>query len=325
MPEIKHFINQRKVAAEILQCVLRCCSYLPLFRHWLFSLFITFGQLLHFVWLLKISWFVEFYSTCCGWHRLPKYASQSQRNTCFFYKRNTGDYIWEIQRTRSEKCKCVENSWFAQFSSCSFCGGHFLPESFYPTHDLFATAIARYFSFLIQPKAKYQPRVLLNWQILFPCGTKWALQEAQTHFHRRKLTLIHVRACSLRCCFSCRKENRKKNGAAFTRKLLNRIFLSTSNYSYKWLLSTSAFIIPPEKLLNLFIVINKWSSSTSCYFQQLINNREIFPLQSLYLKKASAEEKVIISQKLNSWLFISSWQRISDWLIPPKLTIIATA
>ena len=39
----------------------------------------------------------------------------------FCYKRNTNDYIWEIQFARCEKCKWVENGQFVKFC-CSFCG-----------------------------------------------------------------------------------------------------------------------------------------------------------------------------------------------------------
>ena len=88
-----------------------------------------------------------------------------ERNACFWKEK----YIWLYLRntvcSRSEKYEKAEMSRFVKFCR-SFCGGQqhssCLPESFYPTHDLFATGIARYFSLLIQPNAK----VLLNWQKL---------------------------------------------------------------------------------------------------------------------------------------------------------------
>ena len=51
------------------------------------------------------------------------------------------------------------------FQILIFVSSALLPESFYPTHDLFATSIARYFSHLIQSQIL---RYLLNWPNLFP-------------------------------------------------------------------------------------------------------------------------------------------------------------
>ena len=53
------------------------------------------------------------------------------------------------------------------FVGSSFRGPCLWSESFYPAHDLFAPAIARYFSLLIRPRAKYQSRMVLNLQNLF--------------------------------------------------------------------------------------------------------------------------------------------------------------
>ena len=83
------------------------------------------------------------------------------------------------------------------FVGSSFCGPCLWSESFYPAHDLFAPAIARYFSLLIRPWAKYQPKMVLNLQNLF----LW--QQRSTCWRAQSRTLKN------RCCYLDERSLRK--------------------------------------------------------------------------------------------------------------------